>query len=160
MTQQQHMLQEQQQQLASMQEQLTQLKDMHKKKLVRYKAQLQQQYEAQLAAATTAYTQELSLVHVSGWRYYIHVVSTCWGAIIGISPTAAEVLQGSYHQVGKCTPPDGPHMYATKQCFQGLKSLSVQVIEPHSPTASTPLCCNVSLCLCLHRRCNSQPERG
>jgi hypothetical protein len=66
MSQQQHMLQEQQQQLASMQEQLTQLKDMHKKKLVRYKAQLQQQYEAQLAAATTAYTQELSLVHVSG----------------------------------------------------------------------------------------------
>lgn len=66
MSQQQHMLQAQQQQLASMQEQLTQLKDMHKKKLVCYKAQLQQQYEAQLAAATTAYTQELSLVHVSG----------------------------------------------------------------------------------------------
>lgn len=42
-----------------------QLKDLHKKKLTRYKVQLQQQYESQLAAATSAYTQELSLVHVS-----------------------------------------------------------------------------------------------
>jgi hypothetical protein len=64
LSQQQHMLEAQQQQLASMQEQLLQLKDLHKKKLTRYKAQLQQQYETQLAAATTAYTQELSLVHV------------------------------------------------------------------------------------------------
>jgi hypothetical protein len=59
------MLDAQQQQLSGMQEQLLQLKDMHKKKLTRYKAQLQQQYESQLAAATTAYTQELSMVHVS-----------------------------------------------------------------------------------------------
>lgn len=59
------MLEAQQQQLAGMQEQLLQLKDLHKKKLARYKLQLQQQYESQLAAATTAYTQELSLVHVS-----------------------------------------------------------------------------------------------
>lgn len=65
LTQQQHMLEAQQQQLSGMQEQLMQLKDLHKKKLTRYKTQLQQQYESQLAAATTAYTQELSLVHVS-----------------------------------------------------------------------------------------------
>lgn len=65
LNQQQLMLEAQQQQLAGMQEQLAQLKDMHKKKLARYKMQLQQQYESQLAAATTAYTQELSLVHVS-----------------------------------------------------------------------------------------------
>lgn len=65
LTQQQHMLDAQQQQLSGMQEQLMQLKDMHKKKLTCYKAQLQQQYESQLAAATTAYTQELSMVHVS-----------------------------------------------------------------------------------------------
>lgn len=59
------MLEAQQQQLSGMQEQLMQLKDLHKKKLTRYKVQLQQQYESQLAAATSAYTQELSLVHVS-----------------------------------------------------------------------------------------------
>jgi hypothetical protein len=65
LSQQQHMLEAQQQQLSGMQEQLLQLKDLHKKKLTRYKVQLQQQYESQLAAATSAYTQELSLVHVS-----------------------------------------------------------------------------------------------
>lgn len=66
LAQQQRMLEAQQQQLSGMQDQLMQLKDLHKKKLTRYKAQLQQQYESQLAAATNAYTQELSLVHVSG----------------------------------------------------------------------------------------------
>lgn len=56
---------QQQQQLSGMQEQLLQLKDLHKKKLTRYKVQLQQQYESHLAAATSAYIQELSLVHMS-----------------------------------------------------------------------------------------------
>lgn len=51
---------QQQQQLASMRGQLADVKELHKKKLARYKAQMQLQYQGQLEAAVAAFSQELA----------------------------------------------------------------------------------------------------
>lgn len=68
--QQQEDLQRQQLELNTVRDQLQQVRELHKQKLAQTRAELKQQYDAQLQATTAAYAQELAQIqaHLAGTR--------------------------------------------------------------------------------------------